>query len=191
MFEPNQIISYMNELTFFKDFSHEEKRKITHCESSLIRCLPKKLLIKEGSTDIAVFVLIDGLAIITKDEAPETTIATLKPGDVFGELSFITKKPRATNVITKSKAVALKLTPEVWKELGSDISRKFYAQLLRILINRITNLNDTVIQLKKEVEMCAGADTSLPDEINSALEIESKLKEKLEAIQKSMGEIIR
>jgi len=190
MLEPNEIISYMDQIVFFKDLTYEEKTKITHCESSLIHCLPGKVLIEQGATDIAVFVLIKGRAIVTKNEAPDITIATLETGDMFGEISFITKKPRATNVIAKSKALVLKLTPEVWKVLGSDITRKFYAQLLRLLINRVTGLNDTIIKLKKELEVCTGGDSLLTDEISSALEIESKLKEKLETIQKSMGKII-
>ncbi len=191
MLEPNLILSHMNKLDFFNDFTHAEKIKITHGDSFLIRCLAKTVVIKEGAKDNAIFILISGEAQVTKNEAPDTIIASLKPGDVFGEISFITRKPRATNVTTRTKAIILKLTPESWRVLGSDITRKFYSQLLRILIERISGLNDTIIKLKKEVEGCVSPDQPFIEEFSTALEIEATLREKLESIRNNMGVVIR
>lgn len=42
MLETNLILSHMEKLDFFQDFTPEEKRKITHAESYLIRACPIK-----------------------------------------------------------------------------------------------------------------------------------------------------
>ena len=103
-----------------------------------------------------MFILIAGKVFVTRDEAQNTVIAKLRPGDVFGEISFITRKLRATNVIAGAKSIVLKLKSEIWKVLGSDITWKFYTQLLKVLINRISGLNDTIIKLKGDLDGCLG-----------------------------------
>ena len=60
-----------------------------------------------------MFILIAGEMFVTKDEAQNTVIAKFRPGDVFSEISFITRKPRATKVIAGAKSIVLKLMSEI------------------------------------------------------------------------------
>ena len=131
-----------------------------------------------------MFILIAGKVFVTRDEAQNTVIAKLRPGDVFGEISIITRKLRATNVIAGAKSIVLKLKSEIWKVLGSDITWKFYTQLLKVLINRISGLNDTIIKLKGDLDECPGPDPHLGDEISSVLKLESELRENCRAFRK-------
>ena len=139
-----------------------------------------------------MFILVAGEVFVTRDEVQNTVIAKLRPGgDVFGEISFITRKLRATNVIAGAKSIVLKLKSEIWKVLGSDITWKFYTQLLKVHINRISGLNDTIIKLKEDLDGCPGSDPHLGDEISSVLKLESELREKLQGIQKTMNMVVR
>ena len=58
---------------------------------------------------MAVFILLKGEAIVTRNDLPKVTINTLTMGALFGEVSFLTQTPRTTNIFAKSNAKVLKL----------------------------------------------------------------------------------
>ena len=63
---------------------------------------------------MAVFILLKGEAIVTRNDLPKVTINTLTMGALFGEVSFLTQTPRTTNIFAKSNAKVLKLDQKLF-----------------------------------------------------------------------------
>jgi CRP-like cAMP-binding protein len=67
--------------------------------ATLVQAAPGDCIVREGELGDAVFVILSGLAEVTLDEAPDRPVAILGAGDTFGEVSFLTAKPRTANVL--------------------------------------------------------------------------------------------
>ena len=70
----------MNNISFFSDFSEEEKLSLSGLKDSILNFEQKTNLIKEGSTDNSVYILLQGKAIVSRQQTPHMTIATLIQG---------------------------------------------------------------------------------------------------------------
>jgi CRP-like cAMP-binding protein/membrane protease YdiL (CAAX protease family) len=74
------------------------------------RFVPGELILHEGAQDPFVYVLIDGVAQVTKNtsigDAP-MRIAELRSGDVLGELKIVDPQPSSASVIAVTQVTAL------------------------------------------------------------------------------------
>lgn len=71
------------------------------------------LLINEGEESAGLFLLISGQVMVTRLENDETlTLATLNPGDFFGEISLVLRRPAVASVKALSESVCLFLPRE-------------------------------------------------------------------------------
>ena len=69
-------------------------------------------MIRQGGSSPGLFILLDGQAeVVRSDDSWEITIATLEPGDVFGEIGLVSSKPAMAGVLTSAPSVMLFLSP--------------------------------------------------------------------------------
>ena len=73
-----------------------------------------KVLIQEGDTGREFFVLIDGTAEVSRGGKK---VATIGPGDFFGEIALISKTPRNATITTTSPVRALVITDRAFRQL--------------------------------------------------------------------------
>ena len=73
-----------------------------------------KTLITEGDTGREFFVLIDGTAEVARGGK---RVASIGPGDFFGEIALITKTPRNATITTTSPVRALVITDRAFRQL--------------------------------------------------------------------------
>ena len=107
-------------------------------------------IIRQGEKDSTIFVLLKGSLAITKDEVLDTELNTLNLGAMFGEIPLNTGKSRSTNVISKKKVVVLKMDSYLLKTLDPAILNKFKDHLLKILIDRLDEMNIAMAVFKQE-----------------------------------------
>jgi len=64
------------------------------------RLMGDEVLIEEGHTDHAFHVIIDGMLAVTRDcgGGDWATLAILRPGDLAGELGFVTGRPHSASL---------------------------------------------------------------------------------------------
>mgnify|MGYP005644452733 CR=1 FL=1 len=116
-------------------------------------------IITEGESGSALFVVLTGSIRITKStlalvqEPEEVTIAELKAGSIFGEVSLISNRPRNTNALAKSpQVVVMKITTEIIEKFNLVIQKKFQTQLILTLVQRLDDMNSKYIKLKASIQ---------------------------------------
>jgi CRP-like cAMP-binding protein len=73
-----------------------------------------RTLIREGGHARQLFVLVEGQAKVAKNGR---RVATMHPGDFFGEIALVTGVPRTTTVTTETPARLLVLTQRDFQRL--------------------------------------------------------------------------
>ncbi|CAA0093640.1 CRP-like cAMP-activated global transcriptional regulator [BD1-7 clade bacterium] len=74
-------------------------------------------IITEGAEGTCCYFLKSGQAEVTVESLPDTVVATLKPGDIFGEDALVTRKPRNATVTMCQEGALLKLDKKHFYEL--------------------------------------------------------------------------
>jgi CRP/FNR family transcriptional regulator, cyclic AMP receptor protein len=95
-----------------------------------------KSLTKEGATGREFFVLLEGTADVSRDAGP---LATLGPGDFFGEIALVTDVPRTATVTTTSPVLALVITDRAFRELLRE-QPEIQGKVLEAVAERLANL---------------------------------------------------
>jgi hypothetical protein len=85
-------------IPFFDTFSDAEKLDLLDCGPDLLHFNTGEFLIEEGGEDRVLFFLLSGAASVVREGA-SVPIAELAPGDLFGEIAFLTGQKRTSNVI--------------------------------------------------------------------------------------------
>ena len=102
------------------------------------------MIIQEGSTDERhFFILLRGLVNIVKNTS-EVTIAKLKGGAIFGEISYISKRSRTTSAIAVVDVIALKIDSKKIDELDPAVSTKLKNKFIEVLVDRLEAMNKLV-----------------------------------------------
>ncbi|MFY0408647.1 cyclic nucleotide-binding domain-containing protein [Solicola sp. PLA-1-18] len=71
-------------------------------------------VIHENTPADRAYILVEGEAEVRRDK---TTIATLGPGDVFGEIALVDRRLRSASVVANTPLKAVHLTDESFAEL--------------------------------------------------------------------------
>ena len=98
-------------------------------------------------------------------------------------MSFLTKTPRTTNIFAKSNTRVLKLDQKLFDKLKD----KFIA----VLVNRISEMNTSLVRLKVELEAISHAAMDYQDEFDKILKSGKTMKEVFGGIHETISELIR
>ncbi|MBF0178487.1 MAG: cyclic nucleotide-binding domain-containing protein [Magnetococcales bacterium] len=139
----------LDSIPFFWNFSDEEKDHLLSLDNYFESFKPGEFLIHEDAEDNALYIILKGRAEVTKNSKPKRVIATLEPGTVVGEISFLTNRPRTTNVIASEKMICFTINGQTMTELSSHMQHKIKDQLIEILVQRLDNMNQTLLELAR------------------------------------------
>ncbi len=97
----------------FKDFDPSERKFIVE-RFRMRQASPGEVLIEEGKASDGLYVVLHGsVQVIAKD----IELARLKEGEIFGEMSLLTREPAAATVRADGNAILLRLPRENFQEL--------------------------------------------------------------------------
>jgi CRP-like cAMP-binding protein len=92
--------------------------------------VPKgKVLVEEGRIGLEFFLIVDGKAVVTRNGRK---VASLGPGDYFGELALLDRRPRSASVVSETDMDLLVLSQRQFNGLLESvptISRKMLAAM--------------------------------------------------------------
>lgn len=143
------LVKLLHKISFFKSFTEAEIDKISDVDSFIISRPAGKPFLEEGQKGQDLYILLKGLVYVNKSSNPNCKLTTLKPGSVFGDISFVGELKRTTNVFAEIPSTALKLNADVIAHLGAEIETKIKDQFLNILFRRLENLNKTFFKKLK------------------------------------------
>ena len=136
-----------HDVVLMQELSAAELEKVREV-TELRRYGAGEVILKQGAPVDAVYVLLEGAVRVTAvmqegDELvghDEEVLTRLKPGEVFGELSFITGAPPNLSVIAEEPSlVAAILQTRLRQLLDQDgpLCQKFLMAMMRLLVGRL------------------------------------------------------
>lgn len=110
-------------IPLFSDFTSEEFNEFT--KRMIIHTLtPGKTIIKEGDTGRSVFILTRGtVKVFSTIRGKKVELAALQSSDFFGEIAFLTGKPRTATVETVEESDVLEVSEEDLNQMISKSPR--------------------------------------------------------------------
>jgi CRP/FNR family cyclic AMP-dependent transcriptional regulator len=128
----NSKVDLIKGVPLFASASKQELAEIASIADEID--LPEgKVLIREGDTGREFFVLIDGTAEVTRGGKK---VASIGPGDFFGEIALIAKTPRNATITTTSPVRTLVITDRAFRQL-LDHSPQIQIGVLTALAERL------------------------------------------------------
>ena len=145
-----QLLALFDKIALFEDFLEEEKAEIASQDSAIIGFDSGEYILRQGESDHAIFVLLKGQVQVKKRENSRKILATLHPGAIFGEISYLTQKPHITNVISIGKSFVLKLDGIRIEKFNPVPQKKIAINLAKILARRLDAGNKVISKVSRQ-----------------------------------------
>ncbi|MBF0369719.1 MAG: cyclic nucleotide-binding domain-containing protein [Magnetococcales bacterium] len=171
----DELLGILDSQRLFRIFTADEKEILVQQEAfiTLRRYDKGEFLIREGTEEARGFyLLLAGFASVVKT-GTSIPLATLGPGDFFGEISFLTGRPRATNVIVHAPrsdpdmpppelspevihhladgvALAIRFGHDVLEPMGTVMRGKLKDQVIRRLLWILDEMHRKISDLSHE-----------------------------------------
>ncbi|MGZ6125873.1 MAG: cyclic nucleotide-binding domain-containing protein, partial [Myxococcales bacterium] len=97
----------------FKDFDPSERKAIVE-KFRMRQAAPGEILIAQGKNSDGLYVVLHGNVQVV---AQDIELARLKEGEIFGEMSLLTREPASATVRSDGNAILLRLPRENFQEL--------------------------------------------------------------------------
>lgn len=143
----NKIFSMESDHPLFRYLTDGERERVESI-GEVKRIAEGTYLIRAGELDSTLFAIEDGhLDIIGFDDGKQTVLATVGPGDVIGEVSFIDDSPRSVSVKAGEET-----TVRAWNKRTLSEALAFEPQLLakvsvamnELLVERLRDMSRRV-----------------------------------------------
>jgi len=140
----------MDMMPMFAHFTMDEKNQFAEMEHSLVKFKKGENIITEGEQTKSLYLLIQGTCLITKTEDDaKIRLSKLSPGEIFGEMSFFSDKPRQSSVSATEDVLVMKMNDDFFKTVSTDIKDKIKDYLIGLLITRLDNMNTAIMKISK------------------------------------------
>lgn len=102
----------------FKAFDTNDRRMLVE-KFKLREMKPGEAIIREGGTPDGLYLVMHGACLVTKVVDGDRTVplAVLREGDVFGEMSLLSRQPSSASVSATRRTLVLRLPKAVFDEL--------------------------------------------------------------------------
>ncbi len=137
----NKLFPQHSDHPLFRYFTDEERRKIE--KIGVVKTVrADNYLIRAREADARLYAVEEGhLDIVAKRDGKEVVLATVGPGDVLGEVSFIDDSPRTVSVKAGEENAVVRGWEQ--RDLNEALSRdpqllaKFSVALCELLVERL------------------------------------------------------
>ncbi|MFL0797936.1 MAG: cyclic nucleotide-binding domain-containing protein [Cellvibrionaceae bacterium] len=138
-----EALRIINKIPFFASFSEEEKLSIANQHSKFLMFEPHEIIIRENEPGDSFYVLLTGNVNVIKMSG--SVLASLGPGECFGEMAYLTNQHRSTGVVADSEpVVVLQVDKGLMDVLNPTEREKIKDKLLERLVERIQFMNKLI-----------------------------------------------
>jgi len=140
-----ETIEFLKSVKLFSELGPNGLAKLAACVKR-VEFPPSEIIVREGAPGISMYIIYSGMIEVRKKD-PDTGIdflvARLKAGDVVGEMSLLTGKPRSATVTTLLPTVALTLSRADFQNVFAH-DAEISLGLARVLAERLEDANRQV-----------------------------------------------
>jgi len=144
-----KTLEILDRIEFFNAFSIEEKEMLATFHGRFYSTQSNETIIKEGDSIDTLFVLLSGQVNVYKGRSKES-LAVLTPGDIFGEISFITKTQRISSVVASEPCIVLEIDHAMLTVLNAEIREKIKDQIIIKLVKRLDLMNARLYDISQK-----------------------------------------
>ena len=134
-----KLLEIMNRLDFFAEFSNDERRFLLDDKLRLYTCRAGRPVFRQDEMNTDLYLLLSGSARVERDEQE---LGTIRNGEIIGEGSFVTRKPRSASVIAATDCILFKIDNQGLRSIGSALRDKVKDAIIRGMAQRIVYLNE-------------------------------------------------
>lgn len=145
----NSLITFLKKTDVFSLLSEQELTEI----SSYIKeakYTQKTRIIKEGESSDALYLIQEGFVHVVRGKTDDVFIATLGPGDTFGEAALFHKTKRIAHIDTDENTTLLIVEKEAFDKILEKYPSAASKILLQILKQLFVRLERTSHELQFE-----------------------------------------
>ncbi len=134
----------------FSTFTDEQLDDVLN-SSNLLQCDVGDAIIKEGTIDSRIYILLSGDLEVRV--GGKTVAKILRPGEVFGELALVNQDKRLASVVAATRAVCLAVDQKFLQDIHPrNEDPAFYASLYEFVARLIAKKLDATSRRLGEVE---------------------------------------
>ena len=110
---PRASVAILREVPLFAGLSDRQLRKVARL-AQLTRYRAHFAVVRMGTPGQSFFVILEGRARVTRGGAPPVALG---PGDHFGEMALLDRRPRSATVTTETGVTALRVPAGAFHKL--------------------------------------------------------------------------
>lgn len=134
-FSHAHLLMVLQKIPFFRQFVADERERLANQQDSFVIARPQEMIVRKGSIERAFYILLSGSVSVISDD--NDVVVTLTPGEVFGEISFLTETPRTSCVRSEEVCILMRIDQGLMVCLPAEIREKIKDQLIQKLVDRI------------------------------------------------------
>jgi len=144
------LLEIIKGMPMLESFSEDEKKIFAEMEHSILTFRKDDDIITEGEPSRSLYLLIEGTCLITKTaQDVKIRLSKLSAGEIFGEMSYFSGKPRQSTVTASRDVKVLTIENDFFIKAPPAIRDRFNEYIIKLLITRLDNMNDAIMKISK------------------------------------------
>jgi len=142
------LYEMIRDFALVKHLTETEKQQLAAMEHGLIRFTAGETIIAEGQESNCLYLLLKGSCLVSKVlNGAAIRLATLKAGELFGEMACLVKRKRQNNVTACQDVLALKMDDAFFEKLPPGVVAKIKDYMMDLLIMRLDKMNEAIMRI--------------------------------------------
>jgi CRP-like cAMP-binding protein len=137
----SKLIQLMTKIPFFIAFNAGDRAQMAE-HAQIYIADPNEAIIEKEAKDTCFYILLSGEARVVLNKNDGTSLATLKPGNMFGEIGFALNTPRSTWVVANQLSAVLRVDQRLLNALDYSVRDKVKDQIIFKMANTIQTQNN-------------------------------------------------